>query len=80
MLLKPSFGSVHEGRMSADDAPEAIRMVRFKQMSKFVDDDVVDHEHRSFDQPPVKIDIIFNRAGTPAVAVVDDPYRAERGP
>jgi hypothetical protein len=47
-------------------------VVGLDEVGKFVDDDVVDSEHRRFDQPPVDADIIVQGAGAPAKAIVND--------
>jgi len=43
-------------------------------VGKFVDDYVVDDEVRRFDEPPVKIEIAFEGAGTPAILEIRDEY------
>ena len=47
-------------------------MVGFNQVSQFVDDYIIDYEHWGFDETPVKTYIVLNRAGTPAITVIDD--------
>ena len=58
--------------MSLHNIPESGRVVGFDEVSKFVNDDVIDDEHRGFNQTPVNIDVIVWSAGTPAKAVVND--------
>src|SRR5882762_5148618 len=42
-------------------------------MGKFVDHYVVNYEHGSFNEPPVKTYVFVHSTGTPAVAIVNDP-------
>src|SRR6516165_5763603 len=48
-------------------------VVRLHEVSEFVDDHIIDHEHRRLDEAPIETDIGIHRAGTPPVPVVDDP-------
>jgi hypothetical protein len=59
--------------MSADNAPEAACVVRLHEVRKFVDDHIVDHEHRRLDEAPIETNIVIHRAGTPPEPVIDDP-------
>ena len=72
MLFKPGLCLVHSRRLRSNDVPEPGRVVGLDEMGKFVDDDLVDSEHRRFDQPPVDVDIVTQGAGAPAKAIVDD--------
>lgn len=47
--------------LSADDIPEYGRVVGFEQVRQFMDDDVIDHEHGSLNQPPIDIYVILWR-------------------
>ena len=72
MLLQPGLRLFHGRRLRPDDVPEPGSVVGFDKVSEFMDDNVVDDEHRRFDQAPVKVDIIVQGAGAPAKAVTRD--------
>jgi hypothetical protein len=55
-------------------------VIALDEVSKFVDDYVVYDEHGRLDETPIEIHVAADRAGAPAVAVVDDPGRLELDP
>jgi hypothetical protein len=46
-------------------------------MSEFMENHIIDYKHRRLDEPPVKIHVVVYRAGTPPVAILDDPSGSE---
>ena len=47
-------------------------MVRLNKVSQFMNDNIIDNEHRRFNKTPVESDIIFHRTRSPTVAAADD--------
>ena len=58
--------------MGADNAPESGGVIGFNEMYKFVNDHVVNYEHRRFDETPIKIQIIVYCAGAPTVTTINN--------
>ena len=49
--------------MRADNAPEAGHGIGFEEVGEFVDDHVIDHEHRGLDEAPIETDIVQGAGG-----------------
>jgi len=62
MLLQPFFRLHIPRHLNLDDVPEASRVVLFQQMSQFMNNDVIDDEHRRLDELPVEIKAIAGGA------------------
>lgn len=62
-------GFSHRGIVGANDVPEPGRVVAFDQVSKLVDDHIVDHEHWRLDKTPVEIEVVVHCTRAPAVGL-----------
>ena len=62
VLSKPASGLFHCWCVRSDDVPESGGMICLNQVGEFVHDDVIDHEHRCFNQSPVQVHVVLWRA------------------
>src|SRR5438552_18264974 len=72
MYAQPGLCLFHRWRSSPDDAPEGWRVIWFNEVGKFMNDDVIDNEHRCLDQSPVEVDLVAYGASAPAIPIFDD--------
>ena len=49
MIPEPRFRLFHCGRLSSNDTPESCRVIRFNQVGKFMNDNVINNKHGGFD-------------------------------
>jgi hypothetical protein len=74
VFFEPLFGFRVLRQLSLDDSPESRGVIRLKQVGKLVNDDVLDHIHRGFYQPPVEIEVVLWGARTPPVFQIGDQH------
>ncbi len=66
MFLEPSFTLAPLRTMFSHQFLELLRVIHLFQVGKLMDDKVVNNRLRCHHELPVKVEIIFPRAATPA--------------
>ena len=66
MFLEPSFMLAPLGTMFRHQFPELLRVIHLFQVGKLMDDNVVNNKLRCHHELPVKVEITFPGAATPA--------------
>ena len=61
--------------MCSDDIPESRGMVCLEQVGEFMHNDVINYEHRCFDQSPVQVHVVLWRALKPKPEKIPSVYR-----
>ena len=76
VLFQPLLGRAIIGAHRFHLAPESRRMVHLPEMHQFVENDVIAHERRRLDEPPVERDRSAPGTRTPARALIAHGHAA----